>query len=415
MTAAGPGTAESPLPADAARPLLAVFSATFYVRFAFGITVAVFASYVTGHSSGLSAQQFGTAGVVSAMAPLGEFATVLLSGAAADRWGRYRVLFAGMAAAAVVFVFVATTRSPVALGAANFIFGIASGAILASSLAVIADRSGAGERGFEMGRFDAVNLSGWVGGFAFGFWMLAAIPNASLGATFVAGAAALLAGIAIASVLVRGSRSAGRSARSPVTDLLRRAFRARVLLVTLPWTAIYALIGAALVFLAPAAIGAGLAPRYVALAIAGGGAALVVTQPLYGRAADRFGRRALMSVGAAGFVSLLLLASLAIAFGPALPLVAGIGVSILPALAYGPAALAALADVAEEISRATTMAIYSFMISLGMAVGLAAAGGLVAAFGDPGLYPFFGGIAVTLVVLTALQWGRAPTPTTPAR
>ncbi|MGP8077242.1 MAG: MFS transporter [Thermoplasmata archaeon] len=403
------------MPPTNPRPLAAVFLATFFVRFSFGITIAVFIGYITGHSSGYTSAELGTAGLVSAMAPIGEFSTVLLSGVAADRWGRYPVLFGGMAGAAVLFTVVAATRDLIALAAANFLFGIASGAILASSLAVVADRSGADERGLEMGRFDAVNLSGWIGGFAFGFGAIGTLANSELWAVFVIGAGALVAGI------FGARRLLGRASLRPVArsfspaDILRKAFRKSVLVVTLPWLAIYALIGAALVFLQPATSGIGISPLYLAAVIGGGGSLLVLTQPYFGGWADRVGRTRMMTVGATGFILVLGFACLLIRFGAAWPLLVALGVSAVPALAYGPAALAALADLAAELSRATTMAIYSFTISLGMAIGVAASSRLIDWYGNPGLYPFFGGIAVVLAVMTAIRWDEARRATIPVR
>jgi MFS family permease len=402
------------------RPLLAVFLATFFVRFAFGITVAVFASYILGRSTGLGQGDVGTVGIVSAMAPVGEFSTVLLSGLAADRYGRFRVLFAGMGGAAVLFATVATTRSPFVLGAVNLLFGIASGAILATSLAIVSRRSGAGEVGFEMGRFDAMNLFGWIGGFAFGFGLLGLVDNSVLWFVFLLGAGTLALGLGVAAVLTRGlERRTGPTDFRPA-EVLHQAFRRSVLLVTLPWLVIYMLIGTALVFLGTAAKGIGISTVYLAVVIAIGGSLLVVTQPAFGRLADRAGRMRMMTVGATGFVALLLCAALLVAYGARIPLLVGLGISVLAALAYGPAALAALADLTTEMSRATTMAIYSLTISLGMVLGLAASTGLYDLLGNPGLYTFFGSIAVALVVLTVARYrelvrGRATGPTTPAR
>ncbi len=399
-----PASAPLPFSVEHTRPLVAVFSATFFVRFAFGITVAVFASYITGHSAGLAQSEVGTVGIVSAMAPLGEFSTVLFSGAAADRFGAFRVLFTGIAAAAALFVTVAVTRSPYALGALNFVFGVASGAILASSLTIVARRSGSDERGFEMGRFDAMNLLGWIGGFAFGFGLLDVVPNASLGSIFQVGAGTLVAGFVLAALLVRGN-PVDRGLRGHVfSELLRHAFRRSVLLVTLPWLVIYLLLGTALVYLGPAAGGLGISRVYLAVGIAGGGSVLVVTQPYFGRLADRRGRMQMMTIGAAGFVGVMAFASLVIAYGPATPLLVGIGGSVLGALAYGPAALAALADLTTEVGRATTMAIYSLTISLGMVIGLAGSTVLYSALGDLGLYVFFAAISVTLVSLTVARY-----------
>ena len=77
--------------------------------------------------------------------------------------------------------------------------------------------------------------------------------------------------------------------------------------------------------------------------------------------------------------------------------------SAVVALAYGPAALAALADLSQLMSRATTMAIYSLTISLGMVIGIGGSAELYAHFANDGLYVFFGSVAAALVVLTVAR------------
>jgi len=385
-------------------PLGAVLTATFFVRFAFGITVAIFAAYITHRSTGLSGADVGTAGLVSALAPVGEFSTVLFSGAAADRWGRFPVLFAGMAGAAALFLAISVTRSVAALGAANLAFGVASGAILAASLAVVADRAALDARGYEMGRFDAMNLFGWIAGVAFGLGLEGAVPNSRLGAAFLVGSAVILVGLSAAIWLLHGQVVDRGPPAFHFGRIVRMAFRRTVLVVTLPWLAIYSLLGTALVFLGPAAAGIGIRPGYLAGAIAAGGSLLVLSQPYFGRLADRAGRTKMMTVGAGGFVLVLLCASLLVRYGVSIPLLVGVAVGVALALAYGPAALAALADLATEQGRATTMAIYSLTISLGMVVGLVASTTLYGRFGTFGLYPYFGAIAAVLVVFTAVRW-----------
>jgi len=407
------------------RSLVAVFGATFFVRFAFGITLAVFASYILGKLTGLNGGDEGTVGLVSAAAPIGEFSTVLLSGVLADRIGRFPVLFGGMTGAAVLFGVVALTRSVVALGALNFVFGIASGAILASSLAVVADRSTADERGLEMGRFDAMNLAGWLGGFAFGIAILGFIqggrlPLSFLPGVFVIGAGVLFGGLGFTALLVRHLPPADIVRGAPIRTILRGAFSGPVLIVILPWLVIYMLIGYILVFVGTASASVGFPDTYIAAAIGAGGAVLVVSQPRFGRLADRYGRTRLMDVGVVGFVGVMVFASLAIAYGPYVEILVPLGICVLPALGYGPAALAAVADLARALSRGTTMAIYSLTISLGMVVGLIEGTQLVARLGNVGFYVFFGEIAGALVVLTAVRHlvVRLETPvpvTTPAR
>ncbi|MGA8302607.1 MAG: MFS transporter [Thermoplasmata archaeon] len=407
------------------RTLLAVFGATFFVRFAFGITLAVFADYILGRLTGLSGTDYGTVGLVAAMAPVGEFSTVLLSGVISDRVGRFPVLFVGIASAAFLFSLVALTRSPLALGALNFLFGISSGAILASSLAVIADRSSLNERGLEMGRFDAMNLAGWLGGFAFGIGILGFIQDGRLSISFlplvfVIGALTLFAGLLFAWYLIRGVPRIVPVMGFPVVQILRSAFQRRVLVVTLPWLVVYMLIGYVLVFLGTASAGAGVSDTYIAAGLAGGGAVLVVSQPRFGRLADRYGRARMMNIGVAGFVGAMASASLILAYGPLPELVAVLVVSVIAALGYGPAALAALADLSSSLSRGTTMAIYSLTISLGMILGLILGTQLVARLGTDGYYVFFGIIAAALVALTAVRYwdvdpALAAAPTTPAR
>jgi MFS family permease len=407
------------------RSLLAVFGATFFVRFAFGITLAVFADYILGRLTGLSGSDYGTVGLVAAMAPVGEFSTVLLSGVISDRVGRFPVLFVGIASAAFLFSLVALTRSPLALGALNFLFGISSGAILASSLAVIADRSSMNERGLEMGRFDAMNLAGWLGGFAFGIGILGFIQDGHLSIAFlpfvfVIGALTLFAGLLFAWYLVRGVPRIVPVMGFPVAQILRSAFQRRVLVVILPWLVVYMLIGYVLVFLGTASASAGISDTYIAVGLAGGGAVLVVSQPRFGRLADQYGRARMMNIGVAGFVGAMASASLILAYGPLPELVAILVVSVIAALGYGPAALAALADLSSSLSRGTTMAIYSLTISLGMILGLVVGTQLVARLGTDGYYVFFGVIAGALVALTAARYwdvdaALAAAPTTPAR
>ncbi len=388
---------------EAPRLLRAVYGATFFIRFAFGLTVSVFAAYILGHYTGLSASEVGTVGAVTAAAPIGEFTTVLISGVIADRRGRFPVLFAGMIGGALLFLVVSLTRSTVALVAANLLFGVASGAILAASLAVIGDLSERTSRGLAMGRFDAMNLLGWVLGFAVGLGLLGALPNSELGHLFQFGAVALGIGIAFAYRESRGYRERPGTRRFELGQVRDAVLRRDVLLVALPWLVIYMLIGAAFSFLGSAASGVGIATWEIAALIGGGGLLLLLTQPSFGRLADRFGAYRLMVVGTGGFLGLMgSLAGIA-AYGARPELIAVAGVSVLAALAYGPAALSALAAVSHSLTRATTMAVYSLVISAGMILGLLGATALYSRYQILGIDIFFGLISVGLVILTVLR------------
>jgi MFS transporter, DHA1 family, multidrug resistance protein len=415
-----------PGPAERPRVLRVVYGSTFLVRFAFGLSLSVFAAYVSGSSVGISQAAVGPVGLLGALAPIGEFSTVLLTGSLADRRGRFPVLLTAIVAAGTLMLLFSVSRDYLWLGGLNLLFGVASGAILTTSLALVGDEAPVEERGHEMGRFDAANLMGWILGFAVGFGILGSAPNSVLGRLFVLGAAVLLGGFGFAAQSLRGvTEPATRSARASFRELLTAAFRRETLLVTLPWLVIYLLLGTLFVFLGAAATGAGIPARELALVIGVGGTLLLVTQPYFGGLADRYGRMGLMGVGTVGFVGLLLAAGLLATYGRETIFLVLLGASVLPALAYGPAALAALADAARVDARATTMSIYTLTINLGMLGGLLLSSGLYGRFGAAGLDTYFGGIAAGLVALTLLRYhdvryelrepGGAPPVTTPAR
>jgi MFS family permease len=297
----------------------------------------------------------------------------------------------------------------VALGALNLLFGVASGAILASSLAVVTDASEVGGRGREMGRFDAVNLLGWILGFALGFGLLGTFfqgraGNSMLWVVFAIGAVALAGGALFAQRSVRGLRERLFVDALRLERVRAAAFRRGVLLVTLPWLVIYMLLGTGFVFLGTASASSGVPVGLLAVLIGVGGLLLLLSQPAFGTLADRYGRMRLMWVGTFGFVGVLTGAALLTQYGPRPILLAFVGVSILAALAYGPAALAALGDLSNELSRATTMSLYSLVISLGMLVGLVSSTQLFSHFGNAGLDLFFGIVAGGLLLLTTLRY-----------
>lgn len=386
------------------RLLAAVFGATFFVRFGFGLTLAVFASYLLSTTQGLDQSTVGSVGIVASASPIGEFSTVLFSGAAADRYGRFPVLLLGMTVAGAVLALISITRATDALALLNFAFGVASGAILAASLAVVAEHADRSSTGYEMGRFDAMNLLGWIVGFAVGFGLLGVLANGQLVWVFRAGALLLASGVVLAARLSRGRREPPHTERFDLRAVYSAIARPSVLLVTLPWLVIYMLLGVGFVFLGSAAGGLGVPNYELAILIGGGGLILLATQPTFGRMADRFGRTRLMVAGTVGFVGVLVCAGLLQQYGPQPALIAATVVSALLGLGYGPAALAALADLSQSLTRATTMAIYTLTIGVGMFLGLGLATSLYSAFGAIGLDGFFALVGVTLVVLTGLRW-----------
>ncbi len=399
-------TGDAPAPGvEPSRPgadlLPVVFAATLLIRFGFGITLSVYAFYL-----GTSVELVGLA---AALAPALELSTVLFSGLAADRYGRLPVLRFGLGLGAVVLLLMSLTRSLPLQGALSGTFGLASGAILASSLAYTGDVTTFVGRGREMGWFDAVNLAGWISGFAAGYMLTAVLPDPELNRAFWVGALAVL--VALGLLLAR-SRHLHEPLARRFFDMerIRAAFRVDVWVIILPWAAIYMIVGALFTFLGTAARGLTIPVWELGIAILAGGSLLFLTQPFYGRLTDRWGREPVMRLGIGGFLGVLLFAGAVVALGSSYPIVrdacyVGVGVSALAALAFGPSSLAALADLSLRITRATTMALYSLMISAGMTIGILLSSALFSALGNPGVIVFFVLVGIFLLLVTA--WRRA--------
>lgn len=384
------------------RLLPTVFLATFFIRFGFGITTSVFFFYLGSNVE--------TVGLAAAAAPAIEFSTVLLSGMASDRYGRFVVLQGGLLLGAGLLVLMSMTREALFQTLMNGFFGLSSGAILAASLAIIGDTSGRGERGLEMGRFDAANLFGWIAGFAFGYITVSAVQGQKfpdhLRVAFLVGAVMVMVALALVFYETRGLWEVGRPEVFSRERLREAILDPDILLVVLPWATIYMLLGALFTFLGSAADSLKVPLWELGGVIAVGGSILLLTQPFYGKLADRWGRTPVMAIGVLGFLGVLAAGGWIAVRGFDLVALGGIVVSAVAALAFGPSSLAALTDLSRRITRGTTMALYSMMIAIGMALGLLLSSGLYVLLGNRGVAVFFGIVAAFLITLTVLRLAR---------
>lgn len=396
-----------------------VYLATFLIRFGFGITLSLYAFYL--------GPGFESTGLAAAAAPAVEASTVLLWGVLADRFGRFPVLRAGLIVGAAMLALMSTTRAIVAQSLFNAIFGISSAAILAASLAVTGDLHEKATTGRAMGWFDAANLFGWIAGFSGGYFVVGLVHGDAhperLSFAFLLGAAAVLLALVLVEARTWGYREVRNRSVLHLHDVREAVLNPRILLVVLPWGAIYMLIGALLFYLGPAASGLHIAFWELALAILVGGSLLLASQPFYGRLSDRWGRSRVMMIGIVGFLGLLAAGGALISI-PKLPIWAAyscygvLGLSALAALALGPSSLAALSDLSAKVSRATTMALYGLVIASGMAMGLVLYTFLDHELGNLGIGLFFAIVGAFLIVLTVLrtQWkpaardGASPAP-----
>ena len=383
----------------------AVYIATFLARVAFGIVVVTFARYVPPDV--LNDLQYG---LLIAANPLFELLAVVAIGLVIDRYGRRGVLLAGLALGAASLVALATTRSVPLLAVFNALHGVSAAAILVPTLAILADHAPPKSRGREMGGFNFVQMFGWFSGFVLGF-VLQEVFAEDLRLTFILAGGLALLGLVYAFLVLEEPDAdtpviaAHLTFRQALDGVMNRS----VMSVTIPWFLVFLFVGSFLAFLGRTATdvlqlhGFSTAVWMLFLAVV-----FLTTQVVFGRLSDTYGRDPFMLLGGLGFFGLM--ATIAVGFqqadaDTAEALLASVGryapllvLFVVAALAFPPAALAALADSARADLRGTTMAIYSLFISLGMILGPISVGAASQYGGHEGVLAFFLGVAIALLL-----------------
>lgn len=355
-------------------------------------------------------------GIVAAASPLFEMGTVLFIGAVVDRYGRKIVLLSGLLSAAVFLFFLSLTKNLYEIFCINAAHGMAAGAILVASLALLTDYAPENRRGREMGAFDAFNLLGWVVGYAMGALFLEFFKE-TLWLTFIVAGIMALIGCAYCLINITEPKKYDVLSKKIRFETIIGVLKQRsILLLTLPWFIVFMIIGAVLTFLTVSTSQGFLmiSPLVLSAVIAGGGLILIFTQVLYGRLSDRYGRLPIMVVGTIGFVGLMTV--IGIGYGLA-PTASGgevknniiqfwplLGIFGFMALAFGPSALSSLADEAQEKARGVTMAVYSIVISAGMFVGVPLVAVIFDQYGGPGVLYFMIGCAGAMLLLMVARY-----------
>ncbi len=393
------------------RLLSSLYISTFFIRASFGIMLATLPIYLNITS------EFIGYGIVSAASPLFEMATVLLIGAVVDRYGRKIVLLSGLITAAFLLFALSITKNLYLIFCINAGHGMAAGAILVSSLALLTDYAPEHRRGREMGAFDAFNMLGWIVGYALGALFLEFFKG-SLGHTFLIAGAMALFGCLYCFLNITEPKKhdviCQKIRFKTIIDVLKQR---SILLLTLPWFIVFMIIGAVLTFLTVSTTQGGIvsiSPLVLSGIIVGGGVVLIMTQVLYGRLSDKYGRLPIMLIGTIGFVGVMTVLGIGYGISPTpngedvknsiiqfWPL---LGIFGFMALAFGPSALSSLADEAQETKRGVTMAVYSIVISAGMFVGVPAVAAIFDNYGGPGVLVFMIGCAIAMLLLMIARY-----------
>jgi MFS family permease len=385
-----------------------LYIATFSVRVAFAILFVTLPKYL---GADLGYLEYA---LVLSTWPIVEMVFVLIAGAGIDRIGRKATLEHNTLMAAAGLVGFSFSSNSIWIAFLNGFMGVAAAGILVASLALMADYAPKGLRGREMGVFQFVQIFGWLFGFAVGGVMVEVFSEV-LGIVFI-----LASGLcAFASVYAHRNVSEPRVKQftsehegwSHLVSVLRQ--RAVVLLV-LPWFMVYILISTVFTFIFKASFEVLALTGYeLAALLLGGGGILLVTFVLFGRLSDRYGRMPVMLVGTVGMVGLMTSVGYMFLTWPGGDITASanghvdqflvpIGAFAFMAGAFAPSALASLVDVSAVRRRGMTMGVYSFVISVAMAVGPVMSGAVIDSWGGEGILAFLfvgGGLMLLLVLL----------------
>jgi MFS family permease len=366
------------------RPLIIVFITTLLMRAGFYMSIAIFTNpnYLVGFTPIQRTLLF-------IVYPLAELLTVAFFGVMADKIGRKIVYFIGLGVTAIAILLFSFTQIFGVLLVFSMIMGVGAAAQVASTLAMVADKSPPDKRGRFMGFYDAMTLLGLGLGFGGGFLLLeihfeGLIPETSTfwyflldhrpETLFIVAAVVIFIALILAVILLR------KTIFQPdlVTDegfftklltVLKDKNIRYLLPVWIPIICLYAIVLRRSEDLASELNLHDVSLLVVLVIIFG---SILIGFPLNGILSDRVGRKPFLYIGMfsfAAFVTLIVFGTshtndkMLLYLSPAL-LVIGIGCGAFP-----PAALALLADLTKKENYGSSMGAYSVVYGTGMVIG----------------------------------------------
>ena len=336
--------------------------------------------------------------MIAASYPVAEIIFGPLVGVLADKFGRRRWVYMGLAISTfALFAFTLNKQVPYLI-VAHAIQGVAAAMIIVSSLAMLTDVSSASTRGREMGIYDFANLGGYVLGiFAAGIL----VRTNQLLAPFYFGSALAAIGAIFAYLKLKERHSNTIAVVSPLQTIRVLLGDRRAGAMFPIWLSVTTFIGMALTF------GPRIGPSPIFTSALLGGVILVLafTQPFFGHLSDKYGRGKLMMIGMLSlmglFATVITMYHRRLPFLFVAPFLVTFGIG---SFAFAPAALATLGDFAPKSGRGTTMGIYSVVISLGTIIGPLLGGYLLDKYGLESLF-YAGFVIITVAMALAVLIG----------
>lgn len=386
--------------------LRVLYISTFILRTAFGALLLLISSYVAGNNGLLNVA------IIAVPYPLAEMATANYFGVLSDRIGRKPIIVAGTTLATIVVALYTLSNNVWYLTTMHGIHGIGAAATVAPAIAMIADKSDAGDRGRQMGWFDYSTFLGYIVGAVVGGFLIDLV-----GARVGFGIIAVLLAISAIMLYTLVKKEPVRiiSEHRHGIAALRRVFGVRDVKLMFPiWLIIATLLGIAITYLPIIMLNANVSGTTIGIMFAAAGVALGLLQPFWGKVSDLVGRIPVMAYGVFSILGIIimLLAFPNTAFnvtdhGVKLHLIGMIplGIMGLGAGAFVPAALAMMADSSDKESYGATMGLYSFALGFGAFIAEGMGLGIIVVTGEdkaPSWLLYFAAALIGIAVILML-------------
>jgi MFS family permease len=370
--------------------ILYLYLAVFLTRIGFGSVTIIFPLY-------LGASSF-FVGVILALYPLAEAGSALPVGRLADRVSRKNLHVVGMMLITVLTAAIGFTRNLLNVSALHAFMGVSAATAAVTSLTLLGDATKQTNRGKSMGGFDLANLGGYGLGFGLGS-VLVSICNLYYDGN-LALAFWITSGIFFVTTLM-----AMKFLSEPVkiqeiklTTVRPRRVGARIRPVLPVWIAQTVILG--MYFLLPKAFKDAnfTLTREMLVFLGSLGGLFALGAIVFGHLSDRIGRTKIMILGAIGELGFLII------FGWSFPNFLKYALYLAPlffmASAIAPAILAYVSDISGKAKRGSANALYSIVLSIGLALGNII-GGFMGEFGVKWIFYTGAGILFPSIIVTS--------------
>jgi MFS family permease len=370
--------------------VLYLYVAVFLTRIGFGSITILFPLYLSAPSYII--------GVILALYPMSEASAALPIGRLADRFSRKRLHIIGMIMITILTAAIGFTTNVLYISVLHAVMGVSAAITAVTSLTLLGDATKLTNRGKQMGGFDLANLGGYGLGFGVGGLLVNSFAYRLSYAFWVTAGLFLFAGMLAAKFLVEPVRV--WELKQP--KIRQRRIGGKIRPVLPVWIAQTVILG--MYFLLPKAFRDATPPivltREILIFLGVLGGLFALGAIVFGHISDKIGRTRIMVLGALGELGFLVVFGWSFPGGGFVKYELFLWPMFFLASAIAPAILAYVGDISGKAKRGSANALYSIVLSIGLAIGNII-GGFVASLGISAIFYAGAGILFPSILATS--------------